>query len=435
MGGAGTLTRCRKAALTLQATVVALGCMTRAKVLDVEPIRSTQPIPEGDLLDVGIVVFDTGLDPEGEPPDRVYPRIRAAEAVYLAAALRDTLQQTEQWGVVRLLPDVSDNVDVLLRGEILRSDGERLELKAEAHDASGRRWIKDTYETGTAETAFDAKAGEPPPEPYQSVFNQICNDLLEARLERTPEELRLARLTAEMRFAASLAPEAFGDYVVQDDGEYELQRLPAEDDPYFARVLEVRQRDAMFVDTLNQHYDAFQAQMADHYLEWRRISREETLAYMELVNKSRAEKTGGLLLLLASVAAVAADPSNAGVVMAGTAGATVALATFISAFETDGEAKMHHVALEELGESFDAEVAPMVVQVEGDTHRLQGSASTQYAEWSRLLRQLYEAETSPDGAFAVTVEIEPSEASAEGSDEPALPGHGGTAAEDPGPDA
>jgi hypothetical protein len=75
----------------------------------------------------------------------------------------------------------------------------------------------------------------------------------------------------------------------------------------------------------------------------------------------------------------------------------------------------------------------MVVRVEGDAHRLQGSASTQYAEWSRLLRQLYEAETSlDDGEFAVTVEIEPSEASAEGPDETPLPAHGGTAAEDPG---
>ena len=95
---------------------------------------------------------------------------------------------------------------------------------------------------------------------------------------------------------------------------------------------------------------------------------------------------------------------------------------------------MHHVALEELGESFDAEVTPMVVRVEGDTHRLQGSASTQYGEWSRLLRQLYEAETSlDDGEFAV--EVEPSEPAAEVSAEPPLPASGGAAAEDPGPDA
>jgi hypothetical protein len=49
--------------------------------------------------------------------------------------------------------------------------------------------------------------------------------------------------------------------------------------------------------------------------------------------------------------------------------------------------------LKELSQSFQAEVAPQVVDVEGRTLRLTGSAEEQYREWRELLRQLYLEET------------------------------------------
>jgi hypothetical protein len=49
--------------------------------------------------------------------------------------------------------------------------------------------------------------------------------------------------------------------------------------------------------------------------------------------------------------------------------------------------------LKQLGESFQAEVQPMVVEVEGRTLQLKGTAEEQYTEWRRLLKELYENET------------------------------------------
>ncbi|HUG03983.1 MAG TPA: hypothetical protein VML92_06120, partial [Steroidobacteraceae bacterium] len=43
--------------------------------------------------------------------------------------------------------------------------------------------------------------------------------------------------------------------------------------------------------------------------------------------------------------------------------------------------------------SFQAEAAPLVVDVEGRTLRLTGTAEEQYAEWRRLLHELYREET------------------------------------------
>jgi hypothetical protein len=62
-------------------------------------------------------------------------------------------------------------------------------------------------------------------------------------------------------------------------------------------------------------------------------------------------------------------------------------------FQTGKEAKIHATALAELGESFNSEIQPVVVEVQGETRRLQGSAETQYGEWRELLKEIYSTET------------------------------------------
>ena len=54
---------------------------------------------------------------------------------------------------------------------------------------------------------------------------------------------------------------------------------------------------------------------------------------------------------------------------------------------------MHKESIRELGESFDSEVEPLVVEVEGQTRRLTGSAEERYREWRRILREIYAVET------------------------------------------
>ena len=54
---------------------------------------------------------------------------------------------------------------------------------------------------------------------------------------------------------------------------------------------------------------------------------------------------------------------------------------------------MHGESLKQLGSSFQNEVQPIVVDIEGRTLELKGSAEQQYAEWRQLLRELYENET------------------------------------------
>ena len=62
-------------------------------------------------------------------------------------------------------------------------------------------------------------------------------------------------------------------------------------------------------------------------------------------------------------------------------------------FDKDEETTIHRAAIEELDDSFSAEAKPLVVDIDGETHELTGSAETQYAKWRHLLRQIYASET------------------------------------------
>ena len=61
-----------------------------------------------------------------------------------------------------------------------------------------------------------------------------------------------------------------------------------------------------------------------------------------------------------------------------------------------GEADFHRQTLMDLGESTDLEVQPHVMEYEGQVIELTGSAAEQYYEWSIKLRDIYNAERTPD---------------------------------------
>ena len=67
-------------------------------------------------------------------------------------------------------------------------------------------------------------------------------------------------------------------------------------------------------------------------------------------------------------------------------------------FDKDSETTIHREVIEELGESFASETRPLVVEVEGETHELTGSAEAQYSKWRSLLRSIYLSETGLTGA-------------------------------------
>jgi hypothetical protein len=65
----------------------------------------------------------------------------------------------------------------------------------------------------------------------------------------------------------------------------------------------------------------------------------------------------------------------------------------LSGIKRYSDAKVAAQEVKELATSFQNEVAPQVVELEGRTLKLTGTAEEQYREWRRLLSEIYREET------------------------------------------
>ena len=379
--------------MTLRITLLLLalllsGCVNQTvKSTSVPPLaQPPQPIPDAQVLDVGVAILDPGIG-ELQDDDRVYPEIRRAEATFIARELTTTLEEVGAWGAVRVVPDTRQFTDLLVTGKILHSDGEHLEVAVTVTDARGIPWIEKTYEGVTSRYAYENRATADR-DPFLLVYRQIANDMLTV-FNRTPARDRIAiRQVAELRFARTFAQDAFQDYLTQDEaGVYKIQRLPAENDPMLERVRNLRQRNYVFVDTLQGYYTGFSEDMYTPYQEWRKLSYDEVVAQRELQTEANQRLIAGAAAVIAGIAAQgsSSDYANtAGVV--GIAGGAYLLK---SGLEKRAESSIHSLAIEELGQSLSAEITPRVIELEDRTVRLSGNVEDQYDQWRELMADIY----------------------------------------------
>jgi hypothetical protein len=377
--------------------VLAAGCVVQDQrpVAPVVAQKATAEIPQDELLDVGIHLFDPSIpaDEKEQEKQRIFADVRKAESRYMPLMLRDTLEGTGHWGQVRVLPADSSVSDVNIEGRIVESTGSELKLAIRAQDATGRVWLDKEY-AGPADTRAYKDVPVKPRDPFDNVYATIANDLLAVRQSLTREQRVQVHQVAGLRFAADLAPYAFKPYLARDErrGTYAITRLPAAEDPVVQRMDRVRERDYALVDTLNEHYTNFGESMDDAYGNWRKYSHEELEAEAEAKRQALTRQVLGAVAIVGGIMAGSEVNSSAGSAAA-TAAVIGGIYAFKSGMDMRSEVKMHGESLKQLGSSFQNEVQPIVVDIEGRTLELKGSAEQQYAEWRRLLRELYENET------------------------------------------
>jgi len=435
--------RWRQALLVVCAAIIVSGCATIARPLvNNEPIAlrlSEAEVPEPQLLNVLIEVFDAGELPESEEEARGLTKsIREAEARYIPAHLKDTMQRTGFWGPVRVVPADTAGGEVRVTGRILKSDGEVLKLAIRAEDATGVLWFSKTYEAVIDSTAYDLAAG-PDIDVFQNMYNGIANDLDQYRAEMLPSRAKTIRDVAEIRFAKEFAPEAFAGYLEKKqpdpgllgkfsglvtpasaaeygsaedepqpydtekvtEGEpslhYAIVRLPAEDDPMLARIRRIKIRDDMLIDTFDMQYERLYRDMNKVYAQWRESRMAETDMIRDSQARANEERTKGILKIVGTVALEVACVAITGrsCLTVGTATlATIAVSSGVrqigEASNIEAEAELNRTALVELGQSFDADVKPIVLEVEGQNVELTGSAQAKFRQWRKVLRALHE---------------------------------------------
>lgn len=356
--------------------------------------RETGELPESHLLDVGVQVFGTGLDRVPDDEDLlIFPEVRKAESRYMPHQLTEALQTSAAWGAVRMVPDGHDAVDVMVRGEILQSDGEILLLRVVVEDASGRQWFDRVYEGLASKYAYERRPGVAAGiDPFKGVYNQVANDILAYREKLSEQELSDIRTIAELRFASDFSPEAFGEHLKQtEDGRYEIARLPATNDPMLQRIRRIRERDYLFVDTLQQYYGNFVIEMDRPYQEWRKQTYAEVIEMRDLRRTARNRTIAGIGAILGGIAAAGSN-SGAGRT-AGQVGVIGGGYLVKSGFDKGSQAKIHVEALQELGDSLEAEIQPQVIELENQTITLSGTVENQYDQWRELLKEIYQADT------------------------------------------
>jgi hypothetical protein len=356
--------------------------------------KTVVELPEAQLLDVWVEIFNPGTLPKDEEDAAgLSMDIREAEARYFPEQLRATMERTGYWGAVRLVPRNTAGSELLVSGTIIESDGENLELEISARDATGKEWFRRTYSKEVDYTQYLRidREGE---DVFQPLYNTIANDLAKLRAKLERGEITEIRRVASLRFASDLAPDAFDGYLEQNGERFNLARLPAADDPMYQRVQAIRDRDFLLIDTLNGHFDNFTREMEQPYTDWRRARSEEAAKLRALEREAMKRKLLGVAAIIGAIAIEASGNGNR-------AGSSVArdvlilggAYTFKTGMDKSSETGIHRDAIIELDESFSVEARPLVVEVEGETHELTGSAEMQYVKWRALLKRIYESET------------------------------------------
>src|SRR5262245_1441754 len=380
------------------------GCMVNeTKPLPkINPVQAKTQIPQDELLDVGIHEFDVNITPEQAKDtdklakQRIYPDIRKAESRFIPSMLRATLESSGQWGAVRVIPSNLEFIDVSVTGRILESTGAKLAVEVSVTDSTGHPWItKKRYESPADTGSYKTDAALKARDPFQNVYSQVANDMLAVREALLAQDRRDVRRVSQLEFARDLAPRAMEGYLDRDQkGLVRVARLPATDDPISTRIDRIRERDSGVVDTVNGYYANFADQMSNSYGQWRRASFEEIEKEQRTLNQARTRTYLGAAAILASVFV----PQQCGAYdyncrriegAVRTAGAIGGAASILSGLKKYSDAKTHAQALKELSESFQNEVAPQVVDVEGRTLKLTGTAEEQYREWRQLLHDMY----------------------------------------------
>jgi hypothetical protein len=304
---------------------------------------------------------------------------------------------------VRVIPNNAEFVDVIVTGQLIDSNGGFLAVDVTVTDAAGRVWLKDQrfssmVDLGAYKTTATIKARDP----FQNVYSQIANAMVAARDKLTALDRESIRKVASLKFAEDLAPDAMAGMTAKDSkGITQVVRMPAEGDPTLDRIEKIRERDTAVVDTVNDYYASFHDSMEDSYGSWRQTSFTELEKELRARSAARTRTVLGAAALIASIFAPNSCSSYDSCRIADAArnaGTMGGIAAILSGMKKYADARTHADALKELTTSFQSEVAPQVVEVEGHTLRLTGTAEDQYREWRKLLKQLYLEETGAAAA-------------------------------------
>ncbi len=255
-------------------------------------------------------------------------------------------------------------------------------------DARGVSWFEKRYDSLASKYSYQKNIPKGV-DAFQTLYKEIADDMLAFREQLTESEIQTIRTVAELRFARSFSEEAFGDHIGLTDQDYfYIKRLPAEADPMLIRTRQIRQREYLFIDTIEDYYAAFHREMYPVYDTWRASTYADAIEIKELKSQAKARMIGGTVAIAASVGGIYSS-ENAYVDASGVAGVGGGAMMIVSGLKKKQEAAQLSERLLEIGDDAETKLVPTTIQLENETIRLEGSVEEQYEALRVLLRDLY----------------------------------------------
>lgn len=317
---------------------------------------------EPPFLNVSISAFtNDNLRKGGE--NRIYAPIREVEASYLPVLLRNALNDSGNWGAVRVTPLPNVSAEVQVAASIVTSTALELALHVTVTDSRGITWIDKVYDNRAGSQTYAGEVGD---DAFRGLFNQVANDMYRAKRALAQDDVENMLRASMLRYAASLSPKAFSRYLVEDGhGVIQVVGLPAADDKMYARVQKIRDSEFKFEDAMDDQYSTFYQQLKTIYPYWQRLS------YELLDYNNRLNATGSKY-----------DEKE----RSGTWAATK------DVYDTFKEYKLNEDELRELATTFKSETQRSTFRLEGRVIELSGPLQDQFKQWKKILDQIYTLE-------------------------------------------
>jgi hypothetical protein len=386
--------------LLLVGSLTACSTQTISTTAFTQLTAETGKLNEDELLDVGVTVFEPGLDDiPSKREELTFADVRMAETQYAAYQLVQTLQSSGAWGTVRVIPNDQSNTDVAVHGTILQSDGQTMLVKVSVKDASGQQWYEKEYKEVVGKYSYDPRQRRTE-DAFLGLYNRIANDMLAYRKKNLDRNGLLSiRTISRLLFARSFAPQAFDQYLTTSGrGQIKLNRLPSADDPMLKRIDTIRERDYLYVDALQEYYGNFARQMQGPYNDFRSRSYAEIIKYDKLKSEATRNMVLGVAAIVGGLYALGRNDANVNNVGLG---ALLGGGYLIKdSFNKKDEAQMQAQSLAELGNSMGAEIAPHTIDLDEHVVTLKGNVQEQYKQWREILADIYSTEIGDLSASA-----------------------------------
>ena len=364
-------------------------------------IDGSSEIPENLLLDVGISIFDApdpGLDAGLDESVFHNAEVLRAERNYVPYVVGKHLEATGAFGAVRILTRPSAAIDVAVTGSVAHSDGEALVFRAQATDARGIRWFDNEYRASVGSEGYDADPGGR--DPFAAAYASLAADMVASLSALSLDDLARIRTVAELAFARSMAPDAFAKHVTPNPGGgHELRRLPAADDPTLERVREIRHREHLVIDTVNDYYDDFTTSIQTSYDKWRQEAFRSRQAQRELKVQVDAQVLLGSARIIAGLAQMDHDMPG----RQGFGWVTRGLGLIRGAEHGERQIRDNEEALRGIGSLTEANLLPHSTALENRTTQLQRGVDSQYNALRERLRRTYREERGTDGRWSASL--------------------------------